>query len=75
MEGLKQKYILKKTNGKSIDPKAKYFVIRYDEGMKDKAFLRANRRALIKFTNEIFTENEKLSLELRSDITQEMLKR
>lgn len=29
--GWKEKYIISKTSGKPVDPKAKYFVLRYDQ--------------------------------------------
>ena len=74
MEGLLPKYRITKTDGTPVNPKAKYFVLRYDGNMKDKEFLRASRRGLIEFCNQMMPINEVLSQELRSEVTKEMLK-
>ena len=74
MEGLKKKYIISKTNGQIVNPKAKYIVLRYDENMEDKKFLTASRRALSKFCLEMNEINPQLSKELWDDMSNEIIK-
>ena len=73
MEGLIPKYRIEKTDGSSINPKAKYFVLRYDANMKDKEFLKASQKALGKFILEIRESNHLLSVDLNNDLQREML--
>lgn len=72
-EGLKSKYIISKADGTPIDPKAKYFVLRYDQHMKDKGFLKASRLALARFCREIVLTFPALSQELWESFTGEVL--
>lgn len=72
-EGLKNKYIISKADGTPIDPKAKYFVLRYDQHMKDKVFLRASRLALSHFCREILSSFPLLSKELWESFTNEII--
>jgi len=64
MEGLLNKYIIKKTNGKSIDPDAIYFVLRVDKKQKDKNHLQACIKALYAYANSIYAINPKLSKDI-----------
>lgn len=64
MDGLKQKYNIEKTNGKDIDPKAKYFVLRYDLDQKDKVHANACREALMTYAKAIEDHMPQLSEEL-----------
>lgn len=74
MEGLLLKYQIKKIDGTPVNPKAKYFVLRYDENMEDKKFLHASRKALLEFCDQMMLVNRKLSGELRSALIKEMIK-
>ncbi|MFW6243273.1 MAG: hypothetical protein ACOC2W_03850 [bacterium] len=62
--GLYNKYHLTKTSGKPIDPNAEYFVLRLDNGCKDKRHLDACRKAALTYANEIKDHLPKLSKEL-----------
>lgn len=75
MEGLKKKYIINKADGSPMNPNAKYFILRYDEGMKDKKFLSCSRRALFEFCLDMIPINPLLSQELYNDITNETIKK
>ncbi|MFW6272247.1 MAG: hypothetical protein ACOC2U_00490 [bacterium] len=63
-DGLYNKYIIKKTNGKPIDPNSDYFVLRLDDGCKDKKHLEASRKALLTYAEEIKDHLPKLSKDL-----------
>ncbi len=67
-EGLKSKYLIQKTSGKPINPNAKYFVLRYDEEQKDENFLRASRKALSVFADEIEDTVPELAIDIRESI-------
>lgn len=47
-KGLYRKYKVEKLEGKT-DPKAEYFVLRLDNGGKDKNHIKACREALLKY--------------------------
>lgn len=51
--GLYQKYLIKKSNGDSIESCAKYFVLRYDSFAKDQVHVKACRKALAVYAGEI----------------------
>ena len=72
-KGLIKKYIISKADGTPVDPKAKYFVLRYDRHMQDRVFLRASRKALSKFISEIVFLLPELSKELWDDVANEIL--
>ena len=74
MEGLLPKYRITKADGTPVNPKAKYFILRYDDDMKDKEFLRASRKALFKFCFLMIPINPILSKELYDDIVNEVIK-
>lgn len=74
MEGLLPKYRITKADGTPVNPKAKYFVLRYDRNMKDKKFLTASRVALSKFCSLMIPINPILSKELYNDIADEVIK-
>ena len=71
MEGLINKYKLEKTNGNPIDPNAKYFVLRYDAGQKDKKHGAACRKALYKYALEIADHLPELSKDLVNALADE----
>lgn len=52
-DGLHQRYVLEKSNGESVDPRAVYFVLRLDEFGSDPEHIRACRQALWSYCNEI----------------------
>ena len=72
-EGLKNKYIISKADGTPVDPKAKYFVLRYDQHMKNKGFLKASRLALSTFCRHIMPLFPLLSKELWEAFTNEVI--
>ena len=74
MEGLILKYRITKADGTPVNPKAKYFVLRYDANMKDKEFLKASCKALQNFCIDIVNQNPILGKELWCDIADETFK-
>lgn len=52
-KGLISKYIIQKANGKPLDTRAKYFVLRYDNFGSDPIHLKACQKALKTYANEI----------------------
>lgn len=52
-KGLYGKYIISKSDGSEVDPKAQYFVLRLDENQKDENHLRACRKAIKIYAKEI----------------------
>lgn len=52
-KGLNQRYIIKKSNGQAIDPKAEYFVLRLDKNGKDSVHMNACREAVITYAKNI----------------------
>ena len=63
-DGLYQKYIISKTNGKPIDKNAEYFILRLDSGGNDKKHIEACRKAVLAYANEIKEHLPKLSEDL-----------
>jgi hypothetical protein len=61
-DGLKCKYILKKADGRDVDPEGIYFVLKVNS--KDQAHARASRMALKVYADEI----EKANPTLHNDI-------
>ena len=59
--GLRQKYIITKTSGKPVDPKAKYFVLRYDEDPHARAAIKA-------YIRSIRRENPELARDLKVEL-------
>lgn len=59
--GLRQKYIITKVSGKPIDPKAKYFVLRYDEDPHAVAAIKA-------YIKSIRKENPELARDLKLEL-------
>jgi hypothetical protein len=62
--GLHQRYVVSKTNGKPIDKDAEYFVLRVDKNGKDPKHIEACRKAVIKYAEEIASHLPELSKEL-----------
>jgi hypothetical protein len=52
-KGLYGKYKIAKTNGKPIDPNSDYFVLRLDDGCKDKRHLNACKKAALTYAMEM----------------------
>jgi hypothetical protein len=52
-KGLHQRYHISKSNGKPVDPKAEYFVLRIDENGKDPKHIEACRKAVITYAENI----------------------
>ncbi|MCK5609272.1 hypothetical protein KAR91_45780 [Candidatus Pacearchaeota archaeon] len=59
--GLRLKYQIIKTSGKPVDPKAKYFVLRYDEDPHAV-------RAIMRYIASIKNENPELAKDLLNEI-------
>lgn len=64
MKGLKQKYKIEKANGEPVDPRAKFFVLRYDQHKKNQAHARASQEALKTYAAEIAESNDILASDL-----------
>jgi len=64
-KGLYSKYKIAKTNGKPIDPGAKYFVLRYDKDPHAK-------KAMEAYANSVSDENYILAMEIRAEIFPEL---
>lgn len=58
-EGLYQKYIISKVDGSPVDPSAVYFVLRLDNGCKDRVHLDACRYAALVYSSQILIESAK----------------
>lgn len=58
--GLRQKYIISKVSGNPVDPKAKYFVLRYDEDPHAvaaiKAYIKSIRRENLELARDLELE-------------------
>ena len=52
-KGLHQRYIVAKSNGKPVDPKAEYFVLRVDLNGSDPKHIEACRKAVITYAENI----------------------
>jgi hypothetical protein len=63
--GLHQRYIIRRANGKPIDPNAIYFVLRLDDGGKDPAHIKASRKAARAYAKVIEHHLPDLASELR----------
>lgn len=61
--GLIDKYVISKKNGKPLDPTAKYFVLRLDDGGEPN-HVSACRKAVLAYANEIKDFLPKLSNDL-----------
>jgi hypothetical protein len=71
--GLHLRYIVTKASGEPVDPRARYFVLRFDRHGDDPAHVAACRKALRVYAAEIFPHLPRLSLELYAAIdAQEM---
>ena len=62
--GLINKYIIFKSDGRPVDSKAEYFVLRYDENQRDKIHMQACRKALKVYAEEIKDHLPALSQDL-----------
>jgi len=73
-EGLIKKYIISHADGTVTDDDAKYFVLRYDAGGKDRRHIRACQVALLKYAEEIEDHLPILANDLRKQVASEILK-
>lgn len=64
-EGLLAKYIITKANGDTVDPAAKYFVLRLDLNAKDQKHIEACRKAVQTYANEIESHLPELAKDIR----------
>jgi len=67
--GLYRKYIVLKANGEKVDPKADFFVLRLDNGCKDKNHLAACRIAVLEYARHIAYSIPQLSEDLLDKYT------
>lgn len=67
-KGLYNRYEVKKTSGSPIDPKAKYFVLRYDNNGNDKKHLEASRFALFVYAELVKDHLPNLSEDLKKQL-------
>lgn len=65
MAGLYGKYKIEKTDGHTIDPDAKYFVLRYDTDPHARVALEA-------YANSIWTKNYLLAIEIMAELYPEL---
>lgn len=63
--GLLPRYQITKSNGKPIDSKAMYFVLRYDNDGSDQTHIKACQKALAVYAEEIKGHLPALSKELK----------
>lgn len=76
-KGLHQKYVIRKVSGikgdggfretlitKAVDPSAEYFVLRLDDGCKDKKHVEACRKAVLHYAELIKNHLPELSKDL-----------
>jgi hypothetical protein len=63
-KGLYQRYIVSKTSGKPVDENAEYFVLRLDKNGKDPKHVKACRKAVLKYAEEIADHLPELSKDL-----------
>jgi len=66
--GLYGKYIISKANGDPVDDGARYFVLRYDFGGDDHIHIRACRKALKVYADEIQNHLPHLAADLKADL-------
>ncbi len=72
VDGLYNRYIIKKSNGDSVSPVAKYFVLRLDEYGSDKIHVNACRKAALTYANEIENHLPELAKDLRLQYSEEI---
>jgi len=61
---LKNKFIIKKSDGSEVNPKAKYFVLRYDKYQSNMLFMLASKKAMVTFAEVIKNDFKELSCDL-----------
>lgn len=66
--GLEFRYYIEKTSREPIDPEAKYFVLRYDNKGSDSIHLKACRKALTTYAEEIKEHLPQLAIDLFKEI-------
>lgn len=59
-----KKYKIYKTNGKSVDPDALYFILRLDDECKDKIHLEACKKTALTYVEEIKDHMPKLAKQM-----------
>lgn len=61
---LENKFIIKKSDGSEVNPKAKYFVLRYDKYQSNMLFMLASKKAMVTFAEVIKNDFKELSCDL-----------
>ncbi len=72
-KGLYHRYEVKKVSGRPINPKAKYFVLRYDKNGDDLNHIRACQTALLVYAQIINNHIPLLSEDLKRDLKKESI--
>ena len=72
-KGLLPRYKVEKTDGTPIDPKAKYFVLRYDKYGTDRQHIVACQLALFRYAENIEEHIPKLAEDLRTELAKNKL--
>ena len=72
-KGLHQRYIVSKSNGKPIDEKAEYFVLRVDLNGSDPKHIEACRKAVITYAENIQKHLPELAKDLANRYGSEQL--
>lgn len=64
--GLYGRYLISKTNGQPVDPRAEYFVLRLDEFGDDQRHIQACRKAVLVYADSIESRNSELADDIRA---------
>ena len=62
--GLYRKYNISRTDGKELDPKAEFFILRLDEHGFNHNHINACRKAILAYADEIAVRNPKMAKDL-----------
>ncbi len=73
-EGLHRRYTVTKNNGEAVDPNAIYFVLRLDNGGRDKTHIRACREAAKAYVFSIYKQNPPAMVQVAEDLERLLVK-
>ena len=63
-QGLNQRYHITRTDGTALDPSSEYFILRVDEGGRDKAHLTASRMGVLAYADSVYPDNPKMAKDI-----------
>lgn len=66
--GLHRRYVVQKTSGEPVDPRARYFVLRFDNHGDDPKHIAACQKAMLTYAREIAPHMPQLALEIQTEI-------